>query len=157
MSRGDTTRRQLVASLAVLCVAPMVGAAEVELPAPASLAESLAMALAKSQPLVVMVSLQGCPFCKVVRENYLVPEHATGLPVVQIDFRDQRIVRDFDGTPRTHDALIKSWHISVAPTVLFFGRNGREVAERLAGGASDFYGAYLEARLQQARAATRGS
>ena len=53
-------------------------------------------------------------------------------------------------------ALIKAWHVSVAPTVLFFGRNGREVAERLTGGDSDFYGAYLEARLQQARTAVRG-
>jgi hypothetical protein len=64
-------------------------------------------------------------------------------------------VRDFDGATRTHDALIKAWNVSVAPTVLFFGRHGREVAERLTGGDSDFYGAYLEARLQHARTAVR--
>lgn len=154
---GDCiTRRRLVAGLAALSVAPLTArAAEAELPAPVSLAESLAAALARSQPLVVMASLQGCPFCKIVRENYLVPELAAGLPVVQIDFRDRRSVRGFDGASRPHDALIKSWQITVAPTVLFFGRNGREVAERLTGGDSDFYGAYLEARLQQARAAVR--
>ncbi|QFZ82900.1 hypothetical protein GFK26_09065 [Variovorax paradoxus] len=154
---GDRTRRQLVAGLAAWCVAPMaVYAAEVQqLPAPVSLAGALAAALARSQPLVVMASLQGCPFCKIVREHYLVPEVAAGLPVVQIDFRDSRSVRDFDGTARTHDALIKAWKVTVAPTVLFFGRNGREVAERLTGGDSDFYGAYLEARLQHARTAVR--
>lgn len=153
---NDRTRRQLVAGLAALCVAPMtVQAADAPLPAPASLAGALAAALARSQPLVVMASLQGCPFCQIVRAHYLVPELAAGLPVVQIDFRDARSVRDFDGTARTHDALIKAWRVSVAPTVLFFGRNGREVAERLTGGDSDFYGAYLEQRLAQARAAVR--
>ncbi|WPG37417.1 hypothetical protein [Variovorax sp. EBFNA2] len=156
MNSGDRTRRQLVAGLAAWCVAPtVVHAADVQLPAPASLADALAAALARSQPLVVMASLQGCPFCKIVRAHYLVPELAAGLPVVQIDFRDLRSVRDFDGSARTHDALIKAWKVTVAPTVLFFGRNGREVAERLTGGDSDFYGAYLEARLQHARTAVR--
>lgn len=155
MSGSETTRRQLVAGIAALCVAASGRAAETALPAPASLAEPLTMALARSQPLVVMASLQGCPFCRIVREHYLVPEHAAGLPVVQIDLRDRRIVRDFDGVPRTHEAMLRSWGIDVAPTVLFFGRGGREIVERLTGGASDFYGAYLEERLRLARAAVR--
>lgn len=153
MSRGPVaTRRHAVVAMAALCVVPASGAAESALPSPASLADALAKALARQQPLVVMASLQGCPFCKIVREHYLAPELAAGLPVVQIDFRDTRVVRGFDGAPLTHEALLKTWGITVAPTVLFFGRNGREVAERLVGGASDFYGAYLEERLRQARA-----
>jgi hypothetical protein len=40
--------------------------------------------------------------------------------------------------------------------VLFFGAKGKEVAERLEGGyIPDFYGAYLEQRLQVARALTK--
>jgi hypothetical protein len=41
--------------------------------------------------------------------------------------------------------------VDVAPTVLFFGRTGREVAPRLVGASRDFYGAYLEQRLETAR------
>lgn len=151
-----TNRREILLGAATWIAAPVGQAAELALPAPSSLADELAKALAQAQPLVVMVSLRGCPYCKIVREQYLVHERAAGLPVVQVDFRDTRIVRDFDGTALTHEALIQSWHVEAAPTILFFGHSGREVAERLRGSSiPDFYGAYLEQRLQQARAAVR--
>jgi hypothetical protein len=49
------------------------------------------------------------------------------------------------------------WGIKVAPTVLFFGRGGVEIAERLVGGyLPDFYGVYLDERVRSARLALRG-
>lgn len=131
------------------------GADPKALPLAVSLQQELAMALRDHQPLVVMVSLEGCPFCKVVRENYLVPmREQEGLHVVQVDMRSQKVVRDFRGVGQTHDAMVRSWRIRLAPTVLFFGRNGQEVAGRLIGGyLPDFYGAYLNERLQLARSA----
>lgn len=42
--------------------------------------------------------------------------------------------------------------MKAAPTLLFLGADGREVAARLQGASiPDFYGAYLEERLQTAR------
>jgi thioredoxin-related protein len=79
-----------------------------------------------------------------------------GLPVVQIDMRNRQKITDFQGLTLTQDELIRRWGVKVAPTVLFFGRGGMEVAERLVGGyIPDFYGAYLDERLQAARAAIR--
>jgi thioredoxin-related protein len=129
----------------------------VALPTPVSLADELARALKKGEPLVVMVSLDGCPFCKVARENYLYPlRQQQGLPVVQVDMRSPQRVTNFQGAQVTHDALIQGWRIKIAPTVLFFGAGGIEVAERLVGGyIPDFYGAYLDGRLEQARARVR--
>lgn len=116
---------------------------------------ALALALAASSPLVLMVSLEGCPFCKVVRESYLAPmRQAQRLPVVQVDMRSQRSVKNLIGLATTHEALIAAWGIQVAPSVLFFGRQGVEVAERLVGGyIPDFYGAYLEQRLESGKRA----
>ncbi len=127
------------------------------LPMAASLPDELADALKKGSPLVVMVSLEGCPFCKVARQNYLGPlREQQGLPVVQVDMRSSRVIRGFNGAMLTEDELIRSWRIKVAPTVLFFGRGGVEIAERLVGGyIPDFYGAYLDDRLRLARAALR--
>ena len=46
--------------------------------------------------------------------------------------------------------------MTVAPTLLFLGPKGEELAERLVGGSiPDFYGAYLEQRLEQARVRLR--
>lgn len=133
-------------------------AAPVTLPSTESLATSLDQALRVKQPLVVMVSLHGCAFCKVVRENYLQPLRASGLQVVQIDMRDNRALVDFDGTPLTHDAWVRKQGIKLAPTVLFFGAQGREVATRLKGAyLPDFYGAYLDEQLAVARRAVAGA
>ncbi len=127
------------------------------LPAPVSLADELSAALKQGQPLVVMVSLAHCPFCRIARDSYLSPlrreEH---VPVVQIDMRTAVLVRDFSQTAVTHDSLARAWVIKVAPTVLFFGPGGKEVAERLVGGyIPDFYGAYLDQRMQTARMAIK--
>ena len=130
----------------------------VVLPSTDSLPASLTQALQLKQPLVVMVSLHGCPFCKVVRENYLQPLRALGLQVVQIDMRDTRTLLDFDGTSLTQDAWVRKQGIKLAPTVLFFGAQGREVASRLKGAyLPDFYGAYLDDQLAIARRAVAGA
>ena len=68
--------------------------------------------------------------------------------------RSPRIVKNFNGMPATHEGLIAAWRIELAPAVLFFGRYGVEVAQRLVGGyIPDFYGAYLDERLRLGRVA----
>ena len=153
-------RRTLIAAslgMAASLAAPSAWSTGVVLPAPKSLADELALALKAGQPLVVMVSLEGCPFCRVARDSYLGPlRRQEGVPVVQIDMRTPTTVRDFSRAVVTHDDLARTWAIKVAPTVLFFGAGGKEVAERLVGGyIADFYGAYLDQRMQAARAAIR--
>lgn len=133
-------------------------AADHPLPSTTSLPEALAKALQGKQPLVVMVSLQGCPFCKVVRESYLRPLFEAGLPVVQIDMREARTLVDADGSTVSQDVWIKKRGIKLAPTVLFLGAQGREVADRLKGAyLPDFYGAYLDEQLAAARRAVQSS
>ena len=131
-----------------------LGAQETRLPAPASLQAELAAALKARYPLVVMASLEGCPFCKIVRESHLAPlRRETPQPVVQLDINSAQAVLDFQGVATTHDRLLRAWDISVLPTVLFFGKGGSEAAPRLVGASiPDFYGAYLEERLRAARA-----
>jgi len=132
----------------------LVFAKEVHLPATASLPQSLQNALQAKQPLVVMVSLAGCAFCKVVRENYLLPLARQGLPIVQLNMRDKTEVLGLDGVAQTQDAWVRQHQIKIAPTVLFFGQDGKEVAARLNGAyLPDFYNAYLEEQLAIARKA----
>lgn len=137
--------------------APLLApAADQRLPLSASLPDELARALQARQPLVVMVSLHRCPWCDEVRSNYLAPMHAQdGLPVVQVDMLSPRATRSAGGQETSHAALVRAWDVKVAPTLLFLGRGGTEVADRLVGGASDFYAAYLDRRLEQARQALR--
>jgi len=149
------SRRRFILAGGATCAFGAARAAPASLPTAVSLADELAQALKKGGPLLVMISLEGCPFCKVARENYLAPmREQQGLAVVQLDMRSSRAIKDFKGATLTQDELIRGWRIKVAPSVLFFGRGGVEIAERLVGGyIPDFYGAYLDDRLRVARAA----
>ncbi len=121
---------------------------------PHSLQEELSKAIQQKQVLTVMVSLEGCPFCRIARNSHLVPMQKAGTAIVQLDMRSSQSVLDFQGRKTTHDQLIKQWRISIAPTLLFFGPGGKEVAERMEGGyLPDFYGPYLEERMAKGRQA----
>ncbi len=148
-------RRSLVLGLAALCCGlgkSLQAATPTDLPLSESLVDELKAALQAHLPLVVLVSLEGCPHCELARNAHLAPLRRRGQPVVQVDWRSPRRLQDFSGAAHTHDAMVRQWRILVAPTVLFFGADGREIAPRLAGGVlPDFYGAYLEARLETAR------
>jgi hypothetical protein len=150
---GGGVRRRAALSLAIgglALAARRAGSAT--LPAPGSLASSLAAALRTGGPLVVLASTPGCAFCQLVRDNYLAPlQRESHLVIVQLDLGNRDGLVDFAGGASTQDELLRRWRVDVAPTVLFFGRTGREVAPRLVGASRDFYGAYLEQRLETAR------
>ena len=115
-------------------------------------------AAARGEPLVVMTTLTGCPYCDLVRNHHLLPMLRQGqVHAIQIDVRDRTsTLQGFDGSMTTPADQAKAWKARFAPTVLFLGPKGDELAERLVGVAvADFYGEYLNERLQQARARLR--
>lgn len=124
------------------------------LPTPTSLRGAGQAAAAKGEPLVVMTSLEGCPYCAIVRGHYLLPMRREGkVHAVELDVMDRKgNLQGFDGQMTTPAEQARAWKARFTPTVLFFGPDGRELAERLVGVAvPDFYGEYLEARLAEAR------
>lgn len=126
----------------------------VSLPAAQSLPDELARAIHNKQPLVVMVSLDGCVFCRQARQSHLSPLQKAGTVIVQVDMRSAQPVLDFAGKLTTHDRLTRAWKVSITPTLLFFGPGGKEVADRMEGAyLPDFYGPYLEERIAQGRQA----
>jgi thioredoxin-related protein len=153
LNRRDCLR--LMAAAGLSCLPLALSAADGSggwLPAAQSLRDELSLALRKKQPLLVMVSLEGCIYCKMARQSHLVPLYQDGAPVVQVDMRSPQAVLDFAGKPTTHNELTRLWKVTVTPTLLFFGPGGREVADRMEGGyLPDFYGSYLDDRLAKAR------
>lgn len=150
-------RRQFTAALAGSLALPQLTlAADTALPVPASLPAAAGIAALKNEPLVLLVSLPGCPFCELVRRNYLLPGQRDGsLQAWQLNISDRATpLTGFDGKATTAAAQVAAWKAGFTPTVLFLGPAGQDLAERLVGLASvDFYGAYLDERLAQARRA----
>ena len=135
----------------------LASAAPAQLPPSVSLPDELEKALKSKDPLIVMVSLAGCPYCKMARESYLSPMQKQGFPIVQVDMRSELQVKGLTGQMQTHDQLVKQWRVGIAPTLIFFGPKGQELVGRMEGGfLPDYYGAYLDERIAIARKALRG-
>lgn len=151
MSTTDTTPPRAPQSAPANAPRPPVTV----LPTATSLAHAARAAQQRGEPLVVMTTLRGCPYCDLVRSRYLGPMQLNGeLVAIQVDMADPRSpLIGFDGNATTPRAQTRAWKASMAPTVLFLGPRGEELAERLVGVAvEEMYGDFLHARLQESRA-----
>jgi len=148
-------RRAIALAVAALVAAPAT--AETSLARTASLQETARAASRRGGPLLLLVSLPGCPYCEQVRSTALLPlVRETGVDACQIDLGSLSTLVDLDGVVRTQDAVATRLQARFAPTVLFLGANGEALAEPLVGaGIPDFYGAQLERRVAIARSVVR--
>ena len=98
------------------------------------------------KPLVLMFSLPDCPYCKVVRRNYLGPLLREANPPVirELTMTSRQSIRDYDGSATTPAALAKRYGVLVAPTLVFVDASGEMLADPLVGGDNQFYDAYLD-------------
>lgn len=126
------------------------------LPAPQNLQREAAQAHSERKPFLLMFSLPGCPYCKVVRRNYLMPLLREAAPAdrpviheVQITSRDSLI--GFDGKSTTPSALATRYGVQVAPTVIVVNAEGSLLVDPIVGGDNNgFYSAYLDRALEAA-------
>ncbi len=131
---------------------------EQHLPFPTDLA-ALGSSLAREgRLLVLMFSTPGCPWCLVVRRNYLTPMLAeetrlAGAPRVrELMFSEAQPLRDWEGKATTSSEFSNRYRIRLAPTLYFFGPRGELLADPLEGGDnSGLYGDVLARRLEDAR------
>jgi hypothetical protein len=93
-----------------------------------------------------------------VRNNYLGPMQQRGeVYAVQVNMLDRKTpLQDLQGQITTPQAQARAWKARMAPTVLFLDAGGKEIAERMEGiSSADFYGAYLQDRIDTARKVVR--
>ncbi|MEP7154301.1 MAG: thioredoxin fold domain-containing protein [Betaproteobacteria bacterium] len=137
-----------------------VAAVESALPAAKDLASGARAAEQRNMPLIVMVSLAGCPYCEVIRRSHLMPllkdDAATGPVIRQVEVNGSQVMRDFNGEDITHKAFAQRYKVKIAPVVFFFNSRGDIVAGPLVGSMiPDFYGAYFEMALAEAQVKIR--
>jgi hypothetical protein len=127
------------------------------LPWPADLRAASAQAQRRGQPLLLMVSLPGCPWCELLRRHYLMPLGNEGLAAFEFMIGERHMpLIDFQGERITPHDWSKAMKVRVTPTLLFFNAQGQEVAPRIEGVASaDLIGSILEERIAAARQAVQ--
>lgn len=154
-------RRQALIALAIapgmLCAQP--GTADEHLPQLNDL-RVLADAIAKHKaPLLVLFSTPGCPFCREVRRNYLVPrvQEQAGKTTPELLLRESDITSanalvDLPGNHITEAEFARRHSVRAVPVVTLFDSSLRPIGEPLVGlDRSGFYEGYLASAIDAAR------
>lgn len=121
------------------------------------LAREARAAQAAHVPLLLFYTQPGCTYCERARRDYLEPMIADPAErnrqrVVEVDITSGAPLTDFAGRKTTQAKFAGSNHVRVVPTIAFVGARGEPLADPLIGlTLPDFYLAYLERRIEEAR------
>lgn len=153
-AREQTGMRELL--LGLLVIFPLAVVAqdkEHPLPYPADLAQAAREAGAEKRAFLFLFSIDGCPYCEVVRRHHLLPlSRSSSSPIIrEIKIGDARTFVDFDGQKITHADFSKRYNARWAPTVILVDQKGRKLTDPLVGGdTSGLYGGMLEKAIHEA-------
>ena len=125
------------------------------LPVLTNLAADAARAHQERLPILVLVSIEHCPYCEQIRRSHLIPlsrQTNSGVLIREADLRSHHSIREAPDKTVTQAQWVQRYSVRVAPTVLLIGPSGELLAEPLVGASiPDFYGAYLTERIETAK------
>jgi thioredoxin-related protein len=118
----------------------------------------LAQVRARRAPLLVLFSTPGCPFCREVRRNYLVPrvaeqaaQSSPSLLIREVDITSTASLVDPQGRKITQAEFASKFGIRVVPVVALFDARGEMLGDPIVGiDRSGFYEAYLARAIEAA-------
>ena len=100
---------------------------------------------------VALFSQRQCALCEAVREHYLKPMMAgrrAGITFAEFELNGTRRVASWAGRSMTEAEFARERKAKFAPTVMFLGTAGEELAPPIVGLSRDFFGAYLDQRIR---------
>ncbi|MCP4994284.1 MAG: thioredoxin fold domain-containing protein [Gammaproteobacteria bacterium] len=122
----------------------------VDLQADAELAES------ENLPILLLVSQEDCPFCVLIKQEILQPMIISG------DYNDKLLIRelyidageqviDHRGEQRDSAEVAHDYGVSLTPTMLFLGPDGKELAKRMVGIQTvEMFSYYVDSAIDEA-------
>lgn len=111
------------------------------------------LARQRNVPLLLMFSMDHCPYCSVVEESFLKPmlrnrDYDTKVLMRKVELEAGGSVIDFDGKQVEVDAISDRYSISLVPTVILLDHQGKQLASSLIGMANEhYYGGDLDAAI----------
>jgi thioredoxin-related protein len=150
--------RWILACLATLILAMPAHAQMVKA---RDLAADARLASQRKIPLLVLFSEAGCPWCERTRQEFLLPmqrnpEYQAKVMMREVGVDSQAVLTDFAGNKTTHAEFARRHGVNMMPTVMLLGPRGETLAETLVGfGSADYYGYFLDQRIDSALAQLR--
>lgn len=120
-----------------------------------------ALAAKRRVPIMVLFTTPTCPYCEIVKRDYLVPMHRdrayrTRVIIRELTVNSNAALTGFDGKSTIEAAFAAAAKVFVVPTVMVFDPRGEPVGEPIVGLLiPDYYFGYLEAAIEDGLAKTR--
>lgn len=92
----------------------------------------------KQVPILLFFSMEHCPFCIEVEEDYLKPilrnaEYDDKVIIRKVKIDDSKFVHDFAGKDREADEFSEQYNVSMVPTIVLVDATGKKIAPSLVG------------------------
>jgi len=152
-----------IAALLILTIAGASAASEQpgEIQKTQDLAADARLAAGGRMPILLLVSLEDCPFCLQIKRDILNPMVLSGdyegrLVMREMFIDDGESLRDFQGKMVDGSSFALRYGVMLTPTLLFLDPQGNQLTEKMVGiQTPEMYFLYVDASIQEAVAAMR--
>lgn len=147
--------RVLAAAILAWGFAPAAAKTHPMLPVADDLAAVAEEVRQRRVPLMIVFTLESCPYCAVAKRDYLFPMQTSGNLRDKVIAREMEIdsretLKDFDGRLTTQAEFAGRYAVKRVPTVIVVDDQGAVLSGPLVGLlAADFYGLYLERAIEE--------
>ena len=150
-------------SLALLALEGTAAAAEPagRLQKTEDLSTDARLAASRRMPILLLVSLEECPFCIQIKQEILNPMVLSGdyddrLLMREMFIDDGERLRDFQGKEVDGASFALRYDVTLTPTLLFLDPAGRQLVEKMVGiQTPEMYFLYVDAAIEEAVSAMR--
>lgn len=154
----QTTKRYCLTTLFIsfLFSTQITPATVINLKQISNLQKESKLAKEKNLPLLILFSLSHCPYCKQIKEHFLVPMIISG------DYEDKIIIREmnieanpeiisFSGTREYSQFFAEDMGVSLFPTMIFVSYQGCQLARSIRGiNTPSFFGGRIDDAIDKA-------
>lgn len=108
------------------------------------------------KPILLMISREHCPYCKLMKREILYPMSLDPEVTQRIILREMLIdpgmrIIDFHGERQDSAAFAHGYGVHLTPTLLFLDPQGNELTKRIVGiNTIELFSFYLDAAIEEA-------
>lgn len=116
------------------------------------------LAKSKNLPVLIMFSTTGCPYCELLKEDFLIPMIISGAYTNKILIRELHVaeaegvrVVDFQGNTIDSADFARNYGVNLFPTTIFIDSMGTELSEQIIGiSTPSLFGGRIDTAIDKA-------
>ncbi|MCK5661871.1 MAG: thioredoxin fold domain-containing protein [Thiotrichaceae bacterium] len=111
---------------------------------------------AENLPILMMFGTDQCPYCKLLKEDFLIPmiisgDYADKIILREVHISSQSGLMDFSGKKISSSEFARRYNVRLYPTMVFIDSNGQMLVENIIGITTpSLFGGTLDDQIDRA-------